>query len=147
MNPRLLLLICLATLIYLGSAWQPALLDDADAANAVTAREMMERDDWVTLHMNGVRFLEKAPLMYWAIAAAYKAFGVSTFTARLPLALATILLVIVVYFFGQWMSGERAMLQSDMSVICSSLVNLVSFPKRILPSGSMSASGQWPGPA
>ena len=81
MNKRLLLLICLTTLIYLGSAFQPALLDDADAANAATAREMVERNDWVTMHMNGVRFLEKAPLMYWAIAASYKAFGVSTFTA------------------------------------------------------------------
>ena len=86
MNQRLLLLICLTALIYLGSAFAPALLDDADAANATTAREMVERNDWVTMHMNGVRFLEKAPLMYWAIAASYQAFGVSTFAARLPLA-------------------------------------------------------------
>ncbi len=116
MNQRLLLLICLATVIYIGSAFQPALLDDADAANAATAREMVERDDWVTMHMNGVRFLEKAPLMYWAIAASYKAFGVSTFTARLPLALATILLVIVLYFFGKWMSGERAGFYAGLSL-------------------------------
>ncbi len=116
MNQRLLLLICLSALIYLGSALQPALLDDADAANAATAREMMERNDWVTMHMNGVRFLEKAPLMYWAIAASYKLFGVSTFTARLPLALATILLVIVVYFFGRWMSGEQGGFYAGLSL-------------------------------
>jgi 4-amino-4-deoxy-L-arabinose transferase-like glycosyltransferase len=116
MTRRLSLLICLATLIYLGSAFQPALLDDADAANAATAREMLERDDWVTMHMNGVRFLEKAPLMYWAIAASYKLFGVSTFTARLPLAIATILLVVVVYFFGRWMSGERAGFYAGLSL-------------------------------
>ena len=116
MKPRLLLLICLTALIYLGSAFQPALLDDADAANAATAREMVERHDWVTMHMNGVRFLEKAPLMYWAIAASFKAFGVSTFNARLPLALATILLVIVVYAFGKWMGGERAGFYAGLSL-------------------------------
>ena len=116
MKPRLLLLICLTALIYLGSAFQPALLDDADAANAATAREMVERHDWVTMHMNGVRFLEKAPLMYWAIAASFKAFGVSTFTARLPLALATLLLVIVVYAFGKWMGGERAGFYAGLSL-------------------------------
>jgi 4-amino-4-deoxy-L-arabinose transferase-like glycosyltransferase len=116
MPQRLLFLICLAGLIYVGSAFQPALLDDADAANAATAREMLERDDWVTMHMNGVRFLEKAPMMYWAIAASFKLFGVSTFTARLPLALATILLVIVVYFFGRWMSGERAGFYAGLSL-------------------------------
>jgi 4-amino-4-deoxy-L-arabinose transferase-like glycosyltransferase len=116
MNRRLLLLTCLSALIYLGSAFSPALLDDADAANAATAREMMERNDWVTMHMNGVRFLEKAPLMYWVIAASFKAFGVSTFTARLPLAMATMLLVALAYFFGCWMSGERAGFYAGLSL-------------------------------
>ena len=116
MNQRLLLLICLTALIYLGSAFAPALLDDADAANAATAREMVERNDWVTMRMNGVRFLEKAPLMYWAISASYKVFGVSTFAARFPLAIATILLVVLVYFFGNWMSGERTAFYAGLSL-------------------------------
>lgn len=116
MNQRLLLLLCLTALLYLGSALQPALLDDADAANAETAREMVVHNDWVTMHMNGVRFLEKAPLMYWAIAGSYKLFGVSQFTARLPLALATILLVWLTYAFGKWMSGERAGFYAGLSL-------------------------------
>ena len=44
------------------------------------------------------------------------------------------------------MSGERAMLHSVIRVNCSSRVNFVGLPKRILPSGNMSASGQCPGP-
>ncbi len=107
MKHRWFFLFVLASLIYVGSAWTPALLDDADAANAETAREIVERNDWVTLHMNGVRFLEKAPVMYWAIALSYKVFGVSTSAARLPLAIAGILLVLLVAAFGQWMGGER----------------------------------------
>ncbi len=111
-----LILILLAAIIYLGSTFQPALLDDADAANATTAREMAERNDWVTMHMNGVRFLEKAPLMYWSIAASYKIFGVSNFSARLPLALAAILLVVVTFAFGKWMGGERTGFYAGLSL-------------------------------
>ena len=116
MNYRWLSLIILTTVIYIGSAWAPALLDDADAANAETAREIVTRHDWVTLHMNGVRFLEKAPVMYWAIAASYKIFGVSTFSARLPLAIATLLLVMIISAFGNWMGGERTGFYAGLSL-------------------------------
>src|SRR3984957_19463682 len=46
----------------------PALLDDADSVHAEVAREMLLRHDWVTLYANGIRYLEKAPLLYWSMA-------------------------------------------------------------------------------
>ncbi len=49
--------------------FRPALLDDADSVHAEVAREMLLRHDWVTLYANGIRYLEKAPLLYWAMAA------------------------------------------------------------------------------
>src|SRR6476646_10687984 len=56
--------------IYLGSLFQPPLMDDADTVHAEAAREMVETGDWVTLKINdGFRYLEKAPLMYWCVAA------------------------------------------------------------------------------
>ena len=109
-------LVVLATLIYVGSASSPSLQDDADAAHAEAAREIVERGDWVTLHINGVRYLEKAPLMYWAVAASYKVFGVSEFATRLPLAVSAILLVLAVYYFGCWVGGDRAGLYAGLAV-------------------------------
>ena len=51
--------------VYVGSMFSPALLDDADSTHAEAAREMFVSGDYVTLHVNGVRYLEKAPLPYW----------------------------------------------------------------------------------
>ena len=58
--------------VYLGSAFSPALQDDVDSSHAEAAREMITRGDYVTLHINGVRYLEKAPLMYWLVAGCYR---------------------------------------------------------------------------
>ncbi|HKC89487.1 MAG TPA: glycosyltransferase family 39 protein [Blastocatellia bacterium] len=118
LSPRihLSLLLLLTALIYVGSAWNPALQDDADAAHAVAAREIVERGDWVTLHINGVRYLEKAPLMYWAVATTYKIFGITEFATRLPLAIGAMLLVAAVYYFGRWMGGARAGLYSGLAM-------------------------------
>lgn len=122
LTPRihLALLLAMTALIYAGSAWSPSLQDDADAAHAEAAREIVERGDWVTLHINGIRYLEKAPLMYWATALSYKIFGFTEFATRLPLAIAAMLLVAAVYFFGRWMGGARAGFYSGLAV-CAGL--------------------------
>ncbi len=121
-KPRthLFLLLLLTALIYVGSARNPSLQDDADAAHAEAAREIVERNDWVTLHINGVRYLEKAPLMYWAVALSYKLFGFTEFATRLPLALGAMLLVAAVYYFGCWMGGARAGFYSGLAT-CTGL--------------------------
>ncbi len=62
----------------------PPLLDDADSVHAEVAREMLLRHDWVTLYANGIRYLEKAPLLYWSMAASFKLFGVRTAAAAPP---------------------------------------------------------------
>jgi 4-amino-4-deoxy-L-arabinose transferase-like glycosyltransferase len=80
---------------------RPPLLDDADSVHAEVAREMMARHDWITLYANGIRYLEKAPLLYWSMAASFRCFGVHTWAARLPLALYTLLLLLLVYALGR----------------------------------------------
>ena len=62
--------------------FSPPLLDDADSVHAEVAREMLTRHDFVTLYANGIRYLEKAPLFYWAEAAAMRLFGATTATSR-----------------------------------------------------------------
>jgi 4-amino-4-deoxy-L-arabinose transferase-like glycosyltransferase len=87
--------------------FRPSLFDDADSAHAEAAREILLRHDWVTLHENGIRYLEKAPLPYWGMAAAFRLFGFTEFSARLPLALSVLLLLFLIYQFGRkFLSAE-----------------------------------------
>ncbi len=81
-----LILFALWLLLYASfTLFTPPLLDDADSVHSEVAREMLLRHDWVTLYANGIRYLEKAPLLYWSTAASLKIFGVHTFAARIPL--------------------------------------------------------------
>ena len=82
-----LTIVALWAVIYLGGMFTPPLLDDADTVHAEAAREMVLHQDWVTLHANGIRYLEKAPLMYWGVAGSYTLFGVTDWSSRLPLML------------------------------------------------------------
>jgi 4-amino-4-deoxy-L-arabinose transferase-like glycosyltransferase len=93
--------------VYVGSMFTPALLDDADATHAEAAREMFVSGDYVTLHVNGVRYLEKAPLPYWLVAFSYKILGVNEFSTRLPMVLAVMLLGLLAFWWGQRAFGER----------------------------------------
>jgi hypothetical protein len=90
----------------------PPLLDDADSLHAEAAREMLQRHDWVTLYTDGIRYLEKAPLMYWAIAASYLSLGVSDWSTRLPLMLSMLALLLATYAVGKRAYGERGGLWS-----------------------------------
>jgi 4-amino-4-deoxy-L-arabinose transferase-like glycosyltransferase len=106
--------------IYLASIFTPPLLDDVDTIHAEAAREMVLRHDWVTLHTNDIRYLEKAPLMYWGVAASYKIFGVKDWSTRLPLMLGVLALLLVTYALGKQAYNERAGLYAAV-VLATSL--------------------------
>ena len=94
--------------VYLGSLFSPPLLDDADSTHAEAAREMFVTGDYVTLHINGVRYLEKAPLPYWLVAICYHLFGVNEFATRLPMALSVLFLGVLALIWARRAFGERA---------------------------------------
>ena len=95
--------------MYLGCIISPpSLMDDVDAVQAQIARNMLLSGDWATARLDGVAYLEKAPLIYWAIAGCYRVLGVSDQVARLPVALSSIALSLLTAAFGAWAFGKRA---------------------------------------
>jgi len=97
----LLILALLWICIYGPGLFRPPLMDDADGSHADAGREILTRGDWVTLHENGIRYLEKAPLPYWGMAVAFKLFGVAAWTARLSLHFSVLVLAFFLYQFGR----------------------------------------------
>jgi 4-amino-4-deoxy-L-arabinose transferase-like glycosyltransferase len=77
-----------ALLLLEGAVWvEPAgswLAEPDEARYAEIPREMLASGDFVTPKLNGVPYLEKPPLLYWANAASLRLFGLTPWAARLP---------------------------------------------------------------
>jgi len=106
-------------------------MDDVDAVQAQIARNMLASGDWVTARLDGVAYLEKSPLNYWMMAVAYRIFGVHDWVARLPHALAVVLLCWVTYRFACWAFDETAGLYAGIAL--STSVGLFLFTRILIP--------------
>ncbi len=60
----------------------------------------MQRHDYVTPYINGIRFFDKPPLLYWMAAGSMHIFGIHDWAARLPLAIAVLALLLSTYALG-----------------------------------------------
>ena len=114
-----LLLLAIFAGVYLAALATPPLLDDADASHAQAAAYMAETGHLVTLHVNGVRYLEKPPLPYWIVAGSYKIFGENAFATHLPTALALLGLAWLAWLWSRQAWGDRAALYAGLgTLIC-----------------------------
>ncbi len=74
---------------------------------AETAREMLERNDWITPYFNYELRLNKPVMFYWLIAFSYQLFGISEFAARFFSALSAMGMVFITYGLGRWWINPR----------------------------------------
>ncbi len=96
-----LFLLLLWAAIYVASLAGTPVLDDADATHAQAADAMRRTGDLVTLHVNGIRYLEKPPLPYWITALSLRLFGRNSFAVHLPLALTVLALAWLAWHWGR----------------------------------------------
>ncbi|HEX5233781.1 MAG TPA: glycosyltransferase family 39 protein [Silvibacterium sp.] len=113
----LLLLVFFA--VHFIALFSPSLLDDADATHANAARHIARSGDWVTLYVNGIRYLEKPPLPYWLAAIDYHIFGYNTFATHLPISLAVLACAILAWFWSRRAYGDRAAFYAALAVLTS----------------------------
>lgn len=103
----LLTLLVLTALVLLPHLSYPFVEPD-ETRNAQIALEMYQSGDWVSPTRLGRPYLDKPPMLFWCLAASYKVFGPSAWAARLPVALASLLTVLVTYGLGCRLLGRRA---------------------------------------
>ena len=106
-------------------------MDDVDAVQAQISRNMLDSGDWVSARLDGVAYLEKAPLVYWTMASSYMVFGVHDWAARIPIALAAILLCLLTAWFGTWAFGRRAGFYAGLCL--ATCVGLYLFTRILIP--------------
>ncbi|MDO8525137.1 MAG: glycosyltransferase family 39 protein [Candidatus Omnitrophota bacterium] len=78
-----------------------ALTDPDETFYAQTAKEMLNKGDWVTPYLYGKPQFEKPIMIYWLIEASYKILGVHEAAARLPSAIFALFGVIAIYLLGK----------------------------------------------
>jgi 4-amino-4-deoxy-L-arabinose transferase-like glycosyltransferase len=136
----LLILVAFATL---GSR---PLFNPDEGRYAEIPREMLVRHDFVIPHINGLAYIEKPPLQFWATALALRVFGQNEFAARLYTALCALGCVLLVGWQGArsrgWACGWRAafvltgmllflllgqLLTLDMGLTCYLTLSLTAF--------------------
>lgn len=115
----------LAIAAWFGTLEHRELFHPDEGRYAEIPREMVESGEWVIPHLNGLPYLEKPPLQYWATAAIYRLLGQDEWTARLWPALAGLGCVAWVGFAGWRLFGPRTAFFGAM--IAASTLQIVVF--------------------
>jgi 4-amino-4-deoxy-L-arabinose transferase-like glycosyltransferase len=137
--PYYLAVILFAAAVYIGCMISPpSLMDDVDAVQAQIARNMLTSGDWVTARLDGVPYMEKAPLIYWAMAICYKIFGVHDWSARIPVVVSAIGLAWLTAAFGMWAFGRLAGFYAGLCI--STCVGLFLFTRIQIPDVMVAAA-------
>jgi 4-amino-4-deoxy-L-arabinose transferase-like glycosyltransferase len=92
--------------VWLATLANRPLFNPDEGRYAEIPREMLSGGDWVIPHLDGLDYIEKPPLQYWATATMYRLFGVSEFAARLYTALTALGTVALVGLLGTRLGGR-----------------------------------------
>jgi hypothetical protein len=109
-----------------------------DGAQAQISRNVLETGDWVTMRLDGIKDLEKPPLLYWTIAASFRIFGTFDWSARIPTCFSAILLCWLVTRMAARAAGPESGTYAGISLGTS--IGLWLFT-RVLLSPSQSRCG------
>jgi 4-amino-4-deoxy-L-arabinose transferase-like glycosyltransferase len=97
--------IALATLLHLATIGWGDLYSETEGQYAGAAREMVASGEWLLPTNDGVPRLQKPPLLYWLIGGSFEIFGISAAAARLPIALAVVATVMLIFLIGERLGG------------------------------------------
>jgi len=123
-----------------------ALWSPDEGRYAEIPREMVAGGDWVTPRLDGVKYFEKPPLVYWLEGAAIRLFGVHAWALRLWPALFALAGCLAVYAAGRRLFGRRAGLLAAAVLAASPLYYFLSqsitldMPVAVLLSGTLLAA-------
>ena len=105
--------------------------DPGEGQHAEIAREAWASGDLLDLRLNGVRYFDKPPLLYWLIALDFRAWGQSEWAARLPSAAAAAAAAAATALLGARLLGPGAGLLAAAALLSCAL--FVVFGRYVRP--------------
>ena len=103
-------------LMYLLGLGVAPFLDPPEGVHTTIAQTMRQTGDWLTLRVNGVRYFDKPPLMYWLMAASFALTGPTEGGGRVWPALSAIGVAAVTGRIGVMLGGPRVGLLAGLIV-------------------------------
>ncbi len=104
-----------AGLYFLGLGAAP-FIDPPEGFHAAVARTIAVTGDWVTMHVDGVRYFDKPPLLYWLMSAAFSVAGPIPAAARFWPAVAGVGCAAITAWIGARLGGPRLGLLAGLMV-------------------------------
>ena len=98
----------LLALLWLATLGTRPLFNPDEGRYAEIPREMLSGGDWVIPHLNGLAYIEKPPLQYWATALSYRLLGPSAVAARLYCALTALATIVLGWLTARRLWGAAA---------------------------------------
>src|SRR5262245_59427171 len=115
--------------------------DPGEGQHAEIAREMRASGNGLVLTLNGVRYLDKPPLLYWLTAAAFSVFGESEWAARLAPVAGAVLAAAATALLGARLLGPGAGVVPAGALLSSAL--FVAYSRYVRPETLFVAAIQW----
>jgi len=104
------------------------LLGPDEPRYAQVAREMYERNDFITPTLGGFEWFEKPALLYWLQILSYSIYGVSEFAARFGSAVFGLLIVLSLWFFGK-ITSKNSEFANWLALISATSIGLLVFAR------------------
>jgi 4-amino-4-deoxy-L-arabinose transferase-like glycosyltransferase len=105
---QLWFLVIVFAVIWFSNLEYRKLIKPDEGRYAEIPREMVASGDWVTPHLNDLKYFEKPPLQYWTTAIAYTVFGEHQWTSRLWTGLTGFAGILLVWYAGMRLFGREA---------------------------------------
>lgn len=139
----------LVALVLLGTLAGVRDLWDADEGRyASVAADMVRTGDYVTPRENGLRFVDKPPLVYWMADGAYAVLGRTPLAARLPCIMSGAALALAAFLFGAAWTGRRGIAWCSAMVVSTSVAGMgfsrtVTMDMPLAASSALAAYAGW----
>lgn len=132
MTARVLLAVAVvAAALFLTGLGAAPFVDPPEGVHAAIGRAMLHTGDWITPRLDGIRYFDKPPLLYWLMAVGFGALGVSEAVARLTSALPAVGVAVVTAWTGLRLGGARLGLLAGLIVAAN--LELFLFARLVKP--------------